>query len=77
MASKGFFVGGTSGEFVNLRMEEREKLLDAREKLWKRILPYCFNVTAMNEYELYHMIEWGRKKGRRCGLSDGSVLSQI
>lgn len=60
---KGIFVGGTSGEFVNLRMEEREKLLDAAREAVEKDTTVLFNVTAMNEYELYHMIEWGRKKG--------------
>lgn len=33
---RGIFVGGTSGEFVNLRTEERERLLAAAKEAAER-----------------------------------------
>lgn len=60
---RGIFVGGTSGEFVNLRTEERERLLAAAKDAAEEDVTVLFNVTAMNEHELYHMIEWAKKKG--------------
>ena len=60
---RGIFVGGTSGEFVNLRTEERERLLAAAKDAAEEDVTVLFNVTAMNEHELYHMIEWAKKEG--------------
>ncbi|WP_024295149.1 dihydrodipicolinate synthase family protein [Lacrimispora indolis] len=60
---KGIFVGGTSGEFVNLRIEERKNLLLAAKEGVRKETTLLFNVTSMNEQELFSLIEWAKKKG--------------
>lgn len=59
---QGVFVGGTSGEFVNLTIEERQTLLTAAAGAAdpSRLL---YNVTAMNLRDMRRLMDWGRTHG--------------
>lgn len=54
----GIFVGGTTGEFVNLTLEERKMLLTAARRGAKPKTPLMFNVTAMNLHDLRILLDW-------------------
>lgn len=58
---QGVFVGGTSGEFINLRTEEREQLLLAAKEGVEKDTTVLFNVTAMNEAELVRLMDGAKK----------------
>lgn len=59
----GVFVGGTSGEFVNLRARERISLLKAAKEGVCDGAMLMFNVTSMNEAELLLLMEAAKKEG--------------
>lgn len=60
---KGIFVGGTSGEFINLRIEEREAILEAAREAVEEDTTLLFNVTAMNEHDLHRLMKYAKQKG--------------
>lgn len=59
---QGVFVGGTTGEFVNLTIEERQTLLSAAAQV---AAPgqLLYNITAMNLRDMRRLAEWGRNHG--------------
>lgn len=71
---KGIFVGGTSGEFINLRIEEREALLEAAREAVEEDTTLLFNVTAMNEHDLHRLMEYAKQKGADAVSVTGAIL---
>ena len=63
---QGIFVCGTTGEFVNLTIEERELLLLAAVKGSKGRSRIMFNVTAMNLRDIRLLSEFARDHGADC-----------
>ncbi len=59
----GVFVGGTTGEFVNLTLDERKKLLSAAKKGAVLGAKVMFNVTAMNLRDLQELLDWAGENG--------------
>ena len=57
------FVGGTTGEFVNLTLEERMRLLAAARKGVKNGARIMLNVTAMNLRDLAALLDCARENG--------------
>lgn len=60
---RGIFVGGTSGEFVNLTIDERKKLLTAALKGAKSASSVMFNATAMNLKDMKDLFDWAKSEG--------------
>ena len=63
---KGIFVCGTTGEFVNLTLEERKSLLQAAVKGSKGRCKIMFNVTAMNLQNMKELCDFARDNGADC-----------
>lgn len=61
----GIFVSGTSGEFVNLTLEEREELLLAAKEAICDKADIMFNITALNIKDLDRLIDFARDHGIR------------
>lgn len=59
---QGVFVGGTTGEFVNLTIEERQALLAAAAQV-ACPAQLLYNVTAMNLHDMRRLMDWGRAHG--------------
>ena len=59
----GLFIGGTSGEFVNLTVEEREGLLKAAKKSAASGTRLLFNTTAMNLQDMERLCAAARREG--------------
>lgn len=60
---RGIFVCGTSGEFVNLTIEERKKLLTAAVKGAGPDNCILFNTTAMNIRDMKELFAWAKHEG--------------
>lgn len=67
----GVFVGGTSGEFVNLTIEERKKLLVAAKEGVADDGKVMFNITALNIRDMEELSEWAKA----CGADALSVTA--
>lgn len=59
----GVFVCGTTGEFVNLTLEERKNLLTAAAKGAVPGTSILFNTTAMNLRDMKELFDWARDNG--------------
>ena len=59
----GVFVCGTSGEFINLTLEERKKLLTAALRGAKSDTCILFNTTAMDKADMADLFDWARSEG--------------
>lgn len=59
----GIFVCGTTGEFVNLTMQERKGLLLAAKKGAGEKCRILYNVTAMNLKDIDELINWAKENG--------------
>lgn len=60
---KSLFVCGTSGEFINLTMEERKKLLVTAQQSKKTGAMTLYNVTAMNVHDMAELCNWATEQG--------------
>lgn len=60
---RGVFVCGTSGEFINLTLEERKKLLTAAIRGAKADTCILFNTTAMDLADMADLFDWARSEG--------------
>ena len=60
---KGIFVCGTSGEFANLTIDERCKLLTAAKAGAAEDTKIMFNVTALNLTDMKTLMDWAREHG--------------
>lgn len=60
---RGVFVCGTSGEFINLTLEERKKLLTAAIKGAADDTFILFNTTAMDKADMADLFAWARSEG--------------
>lgn len=60
---KGIFVTGTTGEFVNLTIEERKKLLVSTRQSVPSDVTVMFNATAMNKEDIAQLCRWGKQEG--------------
>lgn len=65
------FVGGTTGEFVNLAADERKRLLAVACDNRSSETKVMFNVTAMNQEEMEDFCQWARQ----CGADAVSVTA--
>ncbi|MFU0832512.1 MAG: 4-hydroxy-tetrahydrodipicolinate synthase [Oscillospiraceae bacterium] len=61
----GIFICGTTGEFVNLTIQERKQLLSAAVQSAKPGTNILFNATAMNIWDTKELINWATE----CGVS--------
>lgn len=59
----GVFIGGTTGEFVNLTVRERTEVLEAARKGVKSGVRVLFNITAMNLEEMSFLADRARENG--------------
>lgn len=59
----GIFVCGSTGEFVNLTMEERKGLLLAAKKGAGDNCKILYNVTAMNLRDIDELVRWAKENG--------------
>ena len=59
----GIFVCGTTGEFVNLTMDERKRLLLAAKEGAGSGCKILYNVTAMNLKDMDELICWAKDHG--------------
>lgn len=59
----GVFVCGTTGEFVNLTLEERKNLLTAAVEGAVPGTSILFNTTAMNLRDMKELFDWARDNG--------------
>lgn len=59
---KGIFVCGTTGEFANLTVEERKKLLKAAQAGVCGDCKILFNVTALNLKDAEELIAWSKQE---------------
>lgn len=59
----GIFVGGTTGEFVNLNIEERRELLQKAAEINKKRVSVLFNVTALNVKDIEVLVEFAHTYG--------------
>ena len=59
----GVFVCGTTGEFVNLTLEERKRLLTAAVEGAGPESCILFNTTAMNLADMKELFDWARHEG--------------
>ena len=62
----GIFVCGTTGEFVNLTLEERKRLLPAARAGAGANTRLMYNVTALNLTDLRELIEWAKANEADC-----------
>lgn len=60
---KGIFVCGTTGEFVNLTMEERKQLLKAAKRGAGPETKILYNITALNLKDAEELISWAKAEG--------------
>ena len=60
---RGIFVCGTTGEFVNLTIDERKRLLSAAIKGSTAQTRIMFNTTAMNLEDMKELFEWAKSEG--------------
>lgn len=60
---KGVFVCGTTGEFANLTIEERKKLLKAAKKGAHAPCRILFNITALNLRDVRELVSWAKDQG--------------
>lgn len=60
---KGIFVCGTTGEFVNLTIQERKNLLSAAKEGIDTEGKLLFNVTALNLEDTQGLMEWAVSEG--------------
>lgn len=58
----GIFVSGTTGEFINLTIDERKKLLVSAQKAAKPGTKIMFNTTAMNLQELQELMDFAAEQ---------------
>lgn len=63
---RGIFVCGTSGEFVNLTLDERKRLLSAAIEGARAETRIMFNTTAMNLEDMKDLFDWARSEGAHC-----------
>lgn len=63
---QGIFVCGTTGEFINLTIEERKKLLAAAKKGAEPGTKIMFNTTAMNLRDMQELFDWSEECGADC-----------
>ncbi len=59
----GLFVTGTTGEFINLTLDERKKLLSVARRAVSDTTTIMFNTTAMNKYDIADLCTWGKNEG--------------
>ena len=59
----GVFICGTTGEFVNLTIQERKNLLSAAMESVKPETNVLFNTTAMNLEDTKELLDWSAKCG--------------
>ena len=59
----GIFVCGTTGEFVNLTIEERKRLLIAAKEGAAEGVKIMFNITAMNIHDMEVLSGWAKVNG--------------
>ena len=59
----GVFVGGTTGEFVNLTLRERMGLLEAAQRGLEKEARVMCNITAMNLEDLRLLANHARESG--------------
>lgn len=60
---KGVFVCGTTGEFANLTIEERKKLLKAAKKGADAPCRILYNITALNLRDVRELVSWAKEQG--------------
>ena len=58
---QGLFVGGTTGEFINLSINERKNLLLATKECSDKNTQIMFNVTSMNMDEITDLIDFAEQ----------------
>lgn len=63
---RGIFVCGTTGEFVNLTLDERKRLLSAAMAGAGSGTRIMFNTTAMNLADMKDLFDWARSEGAHC-----------
>lgn len=59
---KGIFVCGTTGEFANLTMEERKRLLTAAKEGTGTECRILYNITALNLKDIEDLIAWAKQE---------------
>ena len=72
----GVFVCGTTGEFVNLTLEERKRLLTAAVEGAGPESCILFNTTAMNLADMKELFDWARHEGAHAA-SVRALLPQL
>lgn len=60
---KGIFVCGTTGEFANLTIEERKRLLTAAKEGAGTECRILYNITALNLKDIEDLIAWAKQEG--------------
>lgn len=60
---QSLFVCGTSGEFINMTMTERKRLLTVAQQHKASGSKILYNVTAMNMDEIRELCNWAREQG--------------
>lgn len=60
---KGIFVCGTTGEFANLTIDERKKLLKAAQKGAGPECKILYNITALNLKDVESLATWAKQEG--------------
>lgn len=59
---KSIFVCGTTGEFVNLTIEERKRLLTAAKEGAGTECRILYNITALNLRDIEELIAWAKQE---------------
>lgn len=59
---KGIFVCGTTGEFANLTIEERKRLLTAAKEGAGTECRILYNITALNLKDIEDLIAWAKQE---------------
>lgn len=59
---KGIFVCGTTGEFANLTIEERKRLLTAAKEGAGTECRILYNITALNLKDIEELIAWAKQE---------------
>ena len=67
----GLFVCGTTGEFINLTIEERKKILEKTMEIVPKEVNVMYNTTAMNLRQIEELLDWADK----CGVDTVSFTS--
>lgn len=60
---KGIFVCGTTGEFANLTVDERKRLLRAAKEGADSACRLLYNITALNLKDIEELAEWAKQEG--------------